>query len=306
MAIPTSRTHEAARLIFSDERCTGCGLCVEVCKDFGIRIEGGKARPTEHPLFGCIGCGHCMAICPQEAIKVAGRCLTESDLIDLPDRADAATYPDLLHLLQRRRSIREFKDKPVEPELIEKILEAVRTAPMGLPPSDVHVLVLDSREKVRKFSAEFCAYLKGLKWLVSGWFLTLMRPFWGKANDSLFRDFVRPLIHTYIEAMDRGEDIVTYDAPAALYFYGSPYCDPADPVVAASYAMLAAESLGLGTCMLGGMHPLIQNGRAASRFREQQGIRYASREGLIVIIGYPRVTYQKGIRRSLATIDRYN
>jgi ferredoxin len=306
MAIPTSRTHEVARLIFSDERCTGCGLCVEVCKDFGIRIEDGKARPAEHPLFGCIGCGHCMAICPQEAIRVEGRCLSASDLIDLPDRTDAVTYPDLLRLLQRRRSIREFKERPVEPELIEKVLEAVRTAPMGLPPSDVHVLVLDSREKVRKFSAEFCAYLEGLKWLVSGWFLALMRPFWGKANDRLFRDFVRPLIHAYTEAMRRGEDIVTYDAPAALYFYGSPYCDPADPIVAASYAMLAAESLGLGTCMLGGMHPLIQNGRAARRFRDRQGIRHASREGLIVIMGYPRIAYHKGIRRSLAAVDRYN
>lgn len=305
MAIPTSRTHEAAELIFDDERCTGCGLCVEVCKDFGIRIEGGKARRTEHSLFGCIGCGHCMAICPQEAIKIEGRCLSAADLVDLPERANTATYPELLHLLQRRRSIREFKDKPVEPELIEKVLEAVRTAPMGLPPSDVHVLVLDSKEKVRKFSTEFCAYLKLIKWLVSDWFLTLMRPFWGRANHKLFRDFIRPLIYGYIEAMDRGEDIVTYDAPVALYFYGSPYCDPADPIIAATYAMLAAESLGLGTCMLGGMHPMIQNGRAARKFRERQGIRYPSREGLIVIMGYPRVVYQKGIRRSLAAVDRY-
>ncbi len=106
--------------------------------------------------------------------------------------------------------------------------------------------------------------------------------------------------------MARGENLVTYDAPVALYFYGSPYCDPADPIVAATYAMLAAESLGLGTCMLGGMHPLIQNGRSARRFREQQGIRYASREGLMVIMGYPRVVYQKGINRTLAAIDWYS
>jgi nitroreductase len=132
-----------------------------------------------------------------------------------------------------------------------------------------------------------------------------MQPFLGKANDALFRDFVRPLIATYTGAMARGQDLVTYDAPVALYFYGSPFADPADPIVAATYAMLAAESLGLGTCMLGGIHPLIQNGRAARRFREQQGIRYASREGLLVIMGYPRVVYQRGIRRSLAAVDRY-
>ncbi len=305
MAIPTSRTQEAGILHFSPELCNGCGLCVQVCKDFSIGIVDGRAQAITTSIFGCIGCGHCMAICPQEAITVTGRCLSEADLTELPARGDAAGYQSLMKLLQRRRSIREFKDKVVEPELIDKVLEAVRTAPMGLPPSDVHVLVFDSPEKVRKFSQDFCTYLEGLKWLVSGWFLAVMRPFWGKANDVLFRDFVRPLVFAYTEAMARGENIVMYDAPVALYFYGSPYCDPADPIVAATYAMLAAESLGLGTCMLGGMHPLIQSGRAASKFREQQGIRYASREGLMVIMGYPRVVYQKGIKRSLAAVDSY-
>ena len=305
MAIPTSRTHEAGQVIFSEDLCNGCGLCVEVCKDFNLRIVAGKAALSGQSLFGCIGCGHCMAICPQGAIQVEGRCLSSQDLTDLPDKTAAADYPSVLHLLQRRRSIREFKERSVEPELIDKVLAAVRTAPMGLPPSDVHVLVLDSRDKVRQFSAEFCTYLEGLKWLVSNWFLLLMRPFWGKANDALFRDFIRPLVYSYTSAMKRGENLVTYDAPVALYFYGSPYCDPADPIVAATYAMLAAESLGLGTCMLGGMHPLIQNGRAARRFREQQGIRHASREGLIIIMGYPRVAYHKGIERSLAAVDTY-
>ncbi|MFH0784689.1 MAG: nitroreductase family protein [Pseudomonadota bacterium] len=306
MAIPTSRTHEAAKAHFLPELCNGCGLCVQVCKDFSIAIVDGKAQATDTSIFGCIGCGHCMAICPQEAITVTGRCLSPDDLTEMPARGDAADYRSLMNLLQRRRSIREFKDKVVEPELIDKVLEAVRTAPMGLPPSDVHVLVFDNREKVRKFSQDFCTYLEGLKWLVSRWFLALMRPFWGKANDQLFRDFVRPLIFSYTGAMARGQDLVTYDAPVALYFYGTPLCDPADPIVAATYVMLAAESLGLGTCMLGGMHPLIQNGRAARRFREQQGIRHASREGLMVIMGYPRVVYQKGIRRSLAAVDHYS
>lgn len=296
---------ETGQLHIFPELCNGCGLCVQVCKDFSLRILEGKVAVSDTSLFGCIGCGHCMAICPHDAITVSGRCLSANHLTGLPRQGDAADYPPFLKLLQRRRSIREFKDKPVDGELIDKIIEAVRTAPMGLPPSDVHILVFDSREKVRKFSRDFCRYLEGLKWLVSGWFLALMRPFWGKANDEIFRHFVRPLVYSYTAAAGRGEDLVTYDAPAALYFYGSPYCDPADPIVAATYAMLAAETLGLGTCMLGGMHPLIQSGRAARRFRKQQGIRHPSREGLMVIIGYPRVVYQKGIRRSLAAVDRY-
>lgn len=304
MAIPTSRTSVAARIQLDPEHCNGCGLCVSVCKDFALRLEQGHVALSGNPIFGCIGCGHCMAICPHGAIAISGRTLSPDDLFALPPRETATTYAPLLALLQRRRSIREFQDRPVAPELIAQILDAARTAPMGIPPSDVQVLVFDSRAKLDAFARDFCDYLEGMRWLVSEWTLRLLRPFWGKANDALFRGFVRPLIALYTSQMDAGVNLVTYEAPAALYFYGTDYCDPADPIVAATYAMLAAESLGLGTCMLGGIHPLIQSGRKARAFRAAHGIRSASREGLFVILGHPRVRYSQGVRRTFAAVDR--
>ncbi|MEI7501485.1 MAG: nitroreductase family protein, partial [Bacteroidota bacterium] len=222
------------------------------------------------------------------------------------DKAEMASYDALLKLFQRRRSIREFKDKPVEQELIDKIIAAASTAPMGLPPSDVNILVINSKEKAFQFSKDYCEYLVNLKWMVSPIGLFLMRIFYGKANGEMFRDFIKPLIDTYIGYMKKGENLVTYEAPLALYFYGSPYTDPADPLIAVTYAMIAAESLGLGTCMIGGVHPFIQSGRAAKKFREKWGIRFKSKEGLIVIIGYPRVKYHQGIKRTFANVDVLN
>ncbi len=303
MAIPTSRTKTKADIRINEEKCTGCGLCVSVCKDFSLTIANGKVRESDNPYFGCIGCGHCMAICPSGAIEIIGRTLSPDDLFDLPTGEKTATYEQFYILLKRRRSIREFKEIPVENDLITKILNASQTAPMGLPPSDVNVLVFDTKEKVRNFAVQFCSYLEGLKWFVSDWFLLLMRPFWGKANDELFRNFIRPLFRVYTENMRNGVNLVTYDAPLAMYFYGSPYTDPADPIIAATYAMLTAEALGLGTCMIGGIHPLIQKGKRAEKFRKKHGIKYVSREGLFVIFGYPDVKYKKGIRRTFASID---
>jgi nitroreductase/NAD-dependent dihydropyrimidine dehydrogenase PreA subunit len=303
MAIPTTRTSEEAQILFNSELCRGCGLCVSVCKDFSLEVVDGKVCKSKSAVFGCIGCGHCMAICPQGAIRIDGRFTSGTDLFPLPRKEEASAFEPYLKLLQRRRSIREFKDKPVERELIDKILDAASQAPMGLPPSDVNVLVMDTSEKVRIFSFNFCDYLKGLRWMTSGWFLALARPFWGKENDLMLRNFVKQMIDTFISAKEKGENLVTYDAPAAFYFYGSPYSDPADPIIAATYAMLAAESLELGTCMLGGVHPFIQSGRAAAKFRKEHGIRYKSREGLILIIGYPAVKYKMGIARSFANVD---
>ena len=302
MAIPTSRTKEKGEILIDEAKCTGCGLCVSVCKDFSLTIVAGKASVSNTSVFGCIGCGHCMAICPEGAIEIHGRTISPNDLYELPHREDAAGYNQMLALLQRRRSIREFHGRELESELVEKILSAARTAPMGLPPSDVNVLIFDTVAKNRAFAKSYGEYLEGMKWMASNWFLTLMRPFWGKANDEMFRSFLKPMIEIFTESAKTGTNYLSYDAPLAIYFYGSPYTDPADPLIAATYAMIAAESLGLGTCMIGSVHPMIQSGGRARKFREKHGIKFASREGVFVIFGYSSVKYKKGINRTFASV----
>jgi ferredoxin len=307
MPIPTSRTKENARITIDAEKCNGCGLCAEVCSDDTIAMKDGKAVVAEgSAVFGCIACGHCMAICPTGAIAVEGRLLSPDDMFELLPKKDAASYESVLNLFQRRRSIRDFKDKPVEQELIDKVLTAALTAPMGIPPSDVNVLVLSNKEKVFQFSKDYCEYLESLKWMVTPMGLMFIKLFYSRQNYEMFRDFIKPLIKVYTESMKKGEDIVMYGAPMAFYFYGSPYTDPADPIIAATYAMTAAESLGLGTCMLGAIHPFIQQGKAAEKFRKKWGIRFKSKEGLFLIMGHPKVKFHKGIRRTFANVDWKN
>ena len=320
MAIPTSRAKEKAQIYIDTAKCDGCGECVEVCNDFGLELVDEhvpsatpdqkpeviqKAKAKETPLFGCIACGHCMAVCARRAITINGRTLSQDDIFRLPTIRNKANYDQMLTLLQRRRSIREFIDRKVEPEIIEKILEAAVTSPMGIPPSDVNVLVFDTKEKNHRFAEDYCELLKSMKWYISKWFLALMRPFMRKETAEMFHNFIRPLYYIYTGFMEKGINVVSYDAPLMIYFYGSPYTDPADPIIAATTAMYAAESLGLGTCMLGAIHPLIQNGSKAKKFREKYGIKYTSREGLFVIFGYPSIRYRKGLKRTFASV-KYN
>ncbi len=301
MAIPTTRTNQNAEILIHEEICSGCGLCVSVCKNFSLEIKNDKAVMSSSSVFGCIGCGHCMAICPTGAIEINGRTLSPKDLFPIPSKEECSDYESLLNLYKRRRSIREFKEKAVEQEIIDKIMEAARYSPMGLPPTDVHLMVLDSKEKSNAFTKDFVEHLDTMKWLTSNWFLTLMRPFWGKSNDQLFREFIKPAINFFKEEMKQNHNYLTYSAPLTIYFYGSPFSDPADPIIAATYAMMAGESLGLGSCMLGTIHPLIQNGKNAKKLREKYGIKYTSREGLVVVFGYPAVKYLKGIQRTFAS-----
>jgi len=303
MAIPTSRTREAGNISIDREKCNGCGLCVDVCKDFGLELLDGKAFVGESPAFGCMACGHCMMICPQEAIKVHGRFSSPEDLIPVPKRESAATFEQLTNLLTRRRSVREFKDNAVPKEVLDRIIEAASLAPMGIPPSDVNVLVLDSREKLDTFANDFCKYLEKIRWLFSPTGLFLMRLFSTKEAIDLYRNFVRNLIEKYTSSMKEGINNITYEAPAALYFYGTSYNDPADPYIAATYAMLAADAMGLGSCMIGGVHPFLQSRKHAAQFREKWGIKYKSKHGLMVILGYPRLKYHSSIRRTFASVE---
>ena len=94
-----------------------------------------------------------------------------------------------------------------------------------------------------------------------------------------------------------------YDAPLVLYFSASPYSDPADPYIPATYAMLAAESLGLGSCMISSVHPMIQYG--AKKLKQKWNIPVKSPSGIIVIFGYPKYQFKSGIKRSFAKVSFY-
>jgi len=47
------------------ERCTGCGVCEQLCPMEAIGMEGGKALVLDH----CSGCMMCMQGCTTEAIQ---------------------------------------------------------------------------------------------------------------------------------------------------------------------------------------------------------------------------------------------
>ena len=302
MPIPTSRTNEIASLIIDQNKCNCCGACVEVCKDFSLIIENEKLLVSDKPLFGCIGCGQCAAVCPTGAIIVEGRTLSAGDFIKQPPKTERASYDSLLNLLISRRSIRDFKDKEIPAEIIEKILNAASTAPMGLPPSDVGVIIFKGKEKVRNFSFDFIDGLKKMKKFFSPFMLAIMRPFFKKADIELTKSFINPLIDFFEKSRLEDRNYLLYDAPLCIYFYNSGYADPVDPYISATYAMIAAHSIGLGCCMIGSIAPFLKHMKA---LKKKYNIPLDSKDGIFLVFGYPKYKYQKAIKRTFARID-YN
>jgi len=52
-------------ITIDENKCIGCGLCVEDCFTRNIEMVDNKA---ESGKTRCIECGHCVAVCPSNAI----------------------------------------------------------------------------------------------------------------------------------------------------------------------------------------------------------------------------------------------
>lgn len=299
MSIKTGRATGTARVRIDQAACISCGKCVQVCCGAPLYMEDGRVMVDQNRMFGCIGCGQCMAVCPQNCIEIYGRELSPEDRFELNPPEQRADYQQLLALLEARRSIRRYRDWPVSKEMVDKILAAAATAPMGIPPSDVKVRVFYGRAEVAAFAADAVAFAHKWSWIFE-WPLTLLwRLFCGKAMQEMIETFLLPTVDYLAEQQAEGKDFLLYGAPLAMFFYGGAYNDPADAEVAATYAMLAAESLGLGSCMIGTVLPLL---KASKALRSKYGFQPDLRGGIMVVFGHPEVQYKRGVRRSFAEV----
>jgi formate hydrogenlyase subunit 6/NADH:ubiquinone oxidoreductase subunit I len=278
--------------------CIGCGQCVKACADEVLTFEAAKVKAGPGLFLGCIACGHCVAVCPTGSISVRGRGMRADDGFELPAASQRATAEQLGALLTARRSIRRFEKREVDRSIIDRILQMTSTAPMGIPPSDVGVVVFHGAERVQTFAADACDAFGRMGWFFSTPMLTVMRPLLGKDNYLAMRDFIKPLLKMLVDERSKGVDYLAYDAPAALLFHHGPMADPADCSIAATYAMLAAESFGLGSCMLGTTVGLTH----AKPFKAKYGIPPKNKIGLALVFGYPAEKFHKGVRRRLASV----
>jgi nitroreductase/Pyruvate/2-oxoacid:ferredoxin oxidoreductase delta subunit len=295
---------ESGKVSIDPGTCKQCGMCAKICPAEVLAMDDGNISVRSDSLLGCIACGHCMMVCPEGAIAVTGRGISPDDLLPLPAHEKRAGADELAALMESRRSVRRFSDQEVEADFLERVVEMASTGPMGIPPWDVGCVTVRGRDQVQRLAGEVIKGYEGFLKIFKPWLLTMMRPFVGQAKYDIFAHFVRPLAETYVRGHREGYDLVFYDAPALLIFHHSAYADVADAMIACTYAMLAAESLGLGNTIIGGAAPILQRNKTLC---QKLGVPAGNKPSVILILGHPATHFRRAIRRrfsSVGTVSR--
>jgi NAD-dependent dihydropyrimidine dehydrogenase PreA subunit/nitroreductase len=300
MTIMHSQYREPGVPVIDQRRCTQCQECVRTCPADVLGMDNGRVVVRNDSLFGCVACGHCMMVCREGSITVTGRGLLSGDLMALPPAETKASSESLAALMAGRRSVRRFRDEEVAPDILDRVVEMAASAPMGIPPWDVGCVIVRGRERVQHLAAEIIKGYEGFLRIFRPAVLALMRPFIGRAAYEQFRYFIRPLAQMLVNGRKQGRDVLFWDAPAVMLFHYSPYASVVDATIACTYAMLAAESFGLGTTIIGSAGPILQRDKALSR---AYGIPQGNRPADALILGHPAVTFKRGIRRRFASVQ---
>lgn len=285
-------------LTVDKDKCKKCGVCIEVCPSYLKKDENNfPIIDPEGNDFGCIQCGYCMMICPNNAIEIVGEDIDKEHLRELsPNTAD---FEALNALFLKRRSCRKFKEEEVSKETINSILQAAATAAVSIPPSEVKVIVIQGRSKVQEFADELIDGIKNFKKTMNPLMLGLLRLIAGKAKYKVFKDFILPLCKIVLDDKKKGYDHLFYNAPAVIIFYGTELTDKEDMLLAANQATLAAESIGLGTCYIGMVAPMVQNN---PKLRKKYGILKGEKLGAAFILGYPVMKFRRAFQRNFKEV----
>lgn len=185
------------------ESCSLCGLCARICHEGCIVLPNGSDEGTlqiNDEL--CSTCTQCIAICPRQSLAWDGVPPVRYDRSRLP------TAEQMAELFKQRRTVRNFKDKPIPRSLIAEIVTFGIYAPTNN--YELRAIVVDDRALIEALDQIIMRF--------TGWFYNLLYRWWPVYT--LLRTFTRLVDEKGRVKIERGlAQGRTYEvAPAAVVY----------------------------------------------------------------------------------------
>lgn len=265
------------------EKCIACTQCIQDCPVRVISLKDGKADINNE---GCIKCAHCIAVCPVDAVSSDDYNMDEVK----PYNKETFTVEaeNLLNFIKFRRSVRRFKNKPVEKEKLEQIIEAGRFTQTSTNSQDVsYTVVTDKLDELKELA--YSSLKKKGEYILAN-----LNP-----ETEYLKRYANMWLHSYSLFKDDPikNDRLFFNAPAVI-FVTSP--SQINGGLASSNMELMTDALGLGTFFSGFLLVASQDNK---EILDLLGIKDGKQIISCLVIGYPDVKYQRTVPRKEANIN---
>jgi nitroreductase/NAD-dependent dihydropyrimidine dehydrogenase PreA subunit len=265
-----------------DDLCTRCGVCVLDCPTRIIETGGDKPPFVSAENEGnCLRCQHCLAVCPTGAISILG--LNPADSLPLAGN-DWPRLEEMTHLVRGRRSVRQYADRNVERELVDRLLAVLAYAPTGINSRMLTLTLIDDKDQMDR----------------------LRERVMGALADALKSDrlpqratYLQRVVSAYVE---QGADMIFRGAPHALIISAPPAarCGNEDVTLALAYFELLAQTAGLGTVWWGFFKTVCE---LLPELKPLVGLS-PGHHYYAMLFGHPTVHYARTVQRDNSTAVR--
>ncbi|MBU1040361.1 MAG: nitroreductase family protein [Proteobacteria bacterium] len=267
---PHCQPHIQPHIQVDPALCDRDGLCIKECA-LSLLSFGPDGLPVSIPEAAerCIMCGHCIAVCPKAALTLAG---LPPEVLPTVDKGLLAPPEAAEQLLRSRRSVRHFRRALVDREQLLQFIDTARYAPSGMNAQPVHWLVVEGRERMLELAGLTAKALRRL-----------------------------PYFLAFLEAWDRGEDVILRGAPNLVVAHArtTGFDHIVDGAIALTYFELAAHAHGVGTCWAG---LLMLAAKDSAELQAALGLPEGHQVLGALMAGYPRHGFKRLPPRKAAKV----
>jgi nitroreductase len=188
----------------------------------------------------------------------------------------------VIEAINSRRSTRSFEEKPVPKDIINTIIEAGNQAPFTsmTRAQPWRFVVVESPEfKQKLFQTAFPIWKQSIEAMKN-------------TSPELYK-----MAMTLHDALDEPKDVVYYSAPVILFVIG-PQDNAVSCALACENIMIAAESLGLGSCYVG-FGAMVKGNTEVVTTLELKGNEQIYGP---ILLGYPKLNPSEAVSKAMETI----
>ena len=239
-----------------------------------------------------------MVLTQEVAVAGKNRCGPGPDLND---------WTPVEQVIFKRRSIRAFKNKPLPDFMIRRILEAGRFAPSAGNSQPWKFAVIKSPEILTAMERDAVRMAKFFMFMLDYGRSRFRRIFLKPIAKLIIRfqlNQLHPVPFGLLNEIAAGHAPVFHGAPTLILLYEDKRgvsCPAVDIGVCGQSMVLAAHSMGAGTCWIG----LIKLLMYYPHWRKFFNVKYPYKLENSIAVGWPKVTSDGQVPREIQLVDWY-